>query len=122
MAQILIIDDDMLNSQIYQARLQQENLTADICSDSMRAAEKIREKYDLIILDIMMPGMDGTQVLKNIKDSVNSNSVILVFTNLLSGKIKTECLENGAKEYLLKADFTPNQLVEKIKSYLPSGQ
>lgn len=122
MHKILIIDDDHLTLQIYVTRLQSENNEVILCTDSSCALEQLKQKNDLILLDIMMPQIDGVQVLKQIKKGVNKNTPVLIHTNLLSEKTKKDCLENGASEYLIKADFTPNKLLEKIISYLPSSK
>lgn len=118
MKKILIIDDDLLNSQIYTAKLKSEGYVVDLCPESAEALKKIKEKYDLIILDIMMPQTAGTQILKELPEDTKKNTIILINTNLVSEKNKEECLALGAKEYLLKADYTPTQLVDKIKTYL----
>lgn len=118
MAKILIIDDDTVNIQIYDTKLKAEKYEVVVCESGEEALKKISEKFDLILLDIMMPKIDGVTLLKEIVKSVNKNSVILIHTNLLSEKVKKECLENGAKEYLIKADLTPTLLLAKIKNYL----
>lgn len=121
MKKILIIDDDLLNSQIYAAKLKNDGFEVELCSESAEALKKIKDHHDLILLDIMMPQMAGTQVLKELPKEIINRTIILIYTNLLSDKTKQECLDLGAKDYLLKADFTPTQLVDKIKSYLPSS-
>jgi len=121
MKKILIIDDDLLNSQIYAAKLKSEGFEVELCSESTEALKKIKDHHDLIILDVMMPQMAGPQVLKELPVEIIKKTIILIYTNLVSDKTKQECLTLGAKDYLLKADFTPTQLVEKIKSYLPSS-
>jgi len=118
MKKILIIDDDILNFQIYATKLRFENFEVELCSNGLEALEKIKNDYDLLLLDIMMPKLDGTQILSELKKKQASNTIILIYTNLLSEETKKECLENGAKDYLLKADFTPTQLVDRIKQYL----
>lgn len=118
MSKILVIDDDALNFQIYATKLRGENHEVEFCDNSEKALEKIQEKYDLIILDVMIPKIDGLQLLSEIQKGVNKNSIVLIFTNLLSDKTKEACLAGGAKEYLTKADYTPGLLVEKIKGYL----
>jgi two-component system response regulator ArlR len=118
MAKILIVDDDVVNSQIYTNKLQAEGHEAVLANDGKIAMEKIGEKFDLILLDIMIPKIGGLEILKAIKKGVNKFSTVLIFTNLLSEEIKKDCLENGAKELLLKVDYSPSLLLEKINSYL----
>lgn len=118
MAKILIIDDDTVNSKLYANKLEAEGHEVTYVPDGELALKKISEKFDLILLDIMMPKIDGVELLKEIKRGVNKGTSVLVHTNLLSEKTKEKCLNIGAKEFLLKADYTPSKLLEKIKNYL----
>lgn len=118
MPKILIVDDDVVYVQIYQAKLIAEGYEVVYCSDPAQALEKIKEKYDLILSDVMMPQMDGLLLLAEIKKSVNKDSLVIIHTNLISEKNKQEFLATGITEYLIKADYTPTQLVQKINSYL----
>ncbi|MBU1129959.1 response regulator transcription factor [Patescibacteria group bacterium] len=118
MAKILIVDDDMVNSRIYSTKLQQDQHQVELCPDGQEALEKIKDKFDLILLDIMLPKIDGLGLLKEIKKGINKNTTVLLYTNLISEDAKKEALENGAKEFILKADLNPLELLEKIKTYL----
>lgn len=117
MAKILIVDDEIVNSKLYGAKLSAEGYEVVLCQDGEQALEKIKEKYDLTILDIMMPRVSGTEILKEIRGGVNKTSKVIVFTNLVNEQTKKECLENGADEVLFKVDVTPLQLLEKVRSY-----
>ncbi|MBU2591985.1 MAG: response regulator transcription factor [Patescibacteria group bacterium] len=118
MSKVLIVDDDVLSTQMYATKLQSGGHEVILSSDGEEALEKIKDTFDLILLDIMMPKIDGVALLKEIKKGVNKQTVILIMTNLISEEVKKECLENGATEFLLKADYNPLQLVEKIEQYL----
>lgn len=118
MAKILIVDDDQVNSQIYANKLQAEGHIVILINDGQTALKAIGEKYDLIILDIMMPKVGGLEILKAANKGVNKSTPVLVFTNLLSEQVKKDSLDNGAKEVLLKIDYSPSQLLEKISDYL----
>jgi len=120
MAKILIIDDDVLNSKIFSTKLEAENNEVVFCSDGNSAKEKLQNKYDVILLDIMVPQIDGITLLDEAKKGINSSTSVIVLTNLLSEDTKKQCLDKGAKEYLIKADFTPTQLLEKLRNYLPA--
>ncbi|MBU1088826.1 response regulator [Patescibacteria group bacterium] len=119
MAKLLIVDDDMLNSKIYSTKLQKDQHQVHLSLDGQDALEKIKDKFDLILLDIMLPKIDGLNLLKEIKKGINKNTTVLLYTNLMSQDAKKEALENGAKEFILKADLNPLELLEKIKNYLP---
>ena len=73
---------------------------------------------DLILLDIMMPDMDGVSFLKALKENTSKNMPVFVFTNISDDKIYKECLDLGAKKVLLKADYTPSSIFEEVNSYL----
>lgn len=118
MARILIVDDEVVNSKLYGAKLSAEGYEVVLCQDGEQALEKIKEKYDLIILDIMMPKISGMEILKEIRNNANKTSKVIVFTNLMNEETKKECLENGADEVLFKVDVTPLQILEKVKKYL----
>jgi len=109
----------MLNSKIYSTKLQKDQHQVHLSLDGQDALEKIKDKFDLILLDIMLPKIDGLNLLKEIKKGINKNTTVLLYTNLMSQDAKKEALENGAKEFILKADLNPLELLEKIKNYLP---
>ncbi len=118
MKKILIVDDDQLNANMYATKLTGEGYEVFVCLEGQSALEKIKEKFDLILLDVMMPKIGGVEVLKEIKQSINKNAIVIVNTNLESEETKKECLDNGAKEYVIKVDYTPLQILEKVKKYL----
>lgn len=118
MAKILIVDDDRVGSQIYTNKLQAEGHEVILAFDGETALEKIKEHFDLILLDIMMPKIGGLDLLKEFKKGINKDSQVIIFTNLLSEEVKRNCLASGAQEYLLKADYSPSALIEKLKGHL----
>lgn len=118
MAKILIIDDDALGLQIYLNKLTVEGHTVELVTDGEQALAKLAGKYDLIILDIMLPRLGGVELLSSIKKGVNAITPVLIHTNLISEETKEQCMALGAKEYLLKVDLTPSDLVAKINTYL----
>jgi len=117
MAKILIVDDDLVNAKVYANKLAAEGCGVVVAPDGNSAQKQITQKFDLILLDIMIPKMDGVALLGEIKKSVNRQTPVIVHTNLTGEEIKKQCMELGAKEFLLKVNLTPNQLVEKIKAY-----
>ena len=93
MSKVLIVDDDVLSTQMYATKLQSGGHEVILSSDGEEALEKIKDTFDLILLDIMMPKIDGVALLKEIKKGVNKQTVILIMTNLISEEVKKECLE-----------------------------
>jgi two-component system response regulator ResD len=79
----------------------------------------LEDGWDLMLLDIMLPGLDGMQILKKVKenDKMKSKPVILL-TNLGNENIITEGFDLGAEGYLIKSEITPDKIIEEVQVYL----
>jgi two-component system alkaline phosphatase synthesis response regulator PhoP len=120
MAKILLVEDDALFVKVYEKKLTREGMTLLAAYDGEQGVEMAKaEKPDLIILDLMLPKMAGSEVLKEIKEEPNTSAIpVIVLTNLsTSSEEVNRCIEMGVKETLLKTDVTPAQVVEAIKKY-----
>ena len=81
-----------------------------------------KEKPTLVLLDIMMPKMNGFEVLKKIKaDSSSKNIPVILLTNLGGEDDAKKGLEMGAVAYLIKSDYTPDEVIAKIKEILSAS-
>ncbi|KKR91110.1 MAG: Response regulator receiver domain-containing protein [Microgenomates group bacterium GW2011_GWC1_41_8] len=118
MAKILIVDDDLVNSQLYSNKLESEGHTVTLIADGIEAQKQTGTKFDLIMLDVMIPGTDGISLLKEFKTGANKQTPILMFTNLMNDETKKACEENGAEALLYKVDTTPQALIQKIHEYI----
>lgn len=121
MAKILIVDDDPLLVRMYQKKLENDGYTVDSADDGIKALEKVTEfAPNLILLDIMMPKMNGLEVLTQLKDNkVTEGIPIILLTNVGSSDGDVERgLELGAVAYLVKASNRPKEVVEKVKEIL----
>jgi len=118
---ILIVEDEKDLADIYNEILSDEGYKVDMAENGKVGLEKIKaKKYDLILLDLMMPEVDGTEVLKTIradKDTYGSPKVI-VLTNLSSEVVIKESFSEGADGYLMKTELVPEQIVSEIKGFL----
>ncbi len=118
---LLIVDDDLYIRELYQEVLTDAGYQVDTAKDGMDGLNKIKVGgYKIILLDVMMPQLDGIQVLvesAKIK-SEKPNGPIILLTNLSHDPIIQEGLKQGAKTYLIKADITPDELVNKIEEIL----
>lgn len=117
---VLIVDDDAFLSGIYATKLELEGFAVVSARDGeegLKAA--LKEKPDLILLDVLMPKLDGFEVLKRLKadDSVKDTPVIML-TNLGQKEDVEKGLSDGAVDYLIKAHFVPAEAVAKIKKVL----
>lgn len=117
---ILIIEDEKFLLEMYQSRFEKDGyqvLTAMSGRKGLELAQK--EKPDLIILDILMPGMDGYEVIKKLKkDSQTEKIPILVFSNLGQPEEINQGLKLGADDYIIKTDLTPSELINKVEIML----
>lgn len=117
---IMIVEDDAFVMDIYSTKLNQEGyevLPAENGAEAMKKLEK--EIPDLILLDIIMPYVDGLQVLKKIKADERLKDIPVIFlTNLSQKEDINEGFGLGVSEYLIKSHFTPSEVLEKIKKHI----
>jgi len=120
MAKLLIVEDDELMLRMYTKLLSYVGFDTVIAKDGQEGLEKARtEKPSLIILDIMMPKINGLDVLKALKaDKETQNIPVVLLTNVSDDNILTEALKLGATGYLIKSQIANNELIEEIKQYL----
>ena len=117
---ILLIEDDEMIRSLYTDVFTKAGFKIDSAADGQEGLIKARVGgYNLILLDIMMPQLDGLGFLKELKDKPikTPNGSIILLTNLAHDAVVKEALTAGAKDYIVKADYNPDELVEKIKSY-----
>lgn len=117
---VLLVEDDKMIIDMYTLKFTQEGynvVQAENGKDGLDLAKK--ETPDIILLDIILPQMDGFTVLKELKADANLKDVpVVLLTNLgQDGDVK-KGLELGANDYLIKANYTPSQVVDKVKSVL----
>lgn len=117
---IMIVEDDSFVMDIYHTKLEQENFEVIEAVNGVEAMKKLQEvSPDIILLDIIMPYMDGLEVLQKIKgDDKLKNIPVVLLTNLSQKEEVNRGLELGANDYLIKSHFTPSEVLEKIKNYI----
>lgn len=117
---LLLVEDDPLLINMYQTKFSSEGFEVFTATDGRTGLALAKsENPDIIILDIMMPKMDGIEVLRNIRQDPKLSSIpVLILSNLSEVNKQKEAKELGAKEFLVKANLTPTQVVEKIKQHL----
>ena len=121
MAKILLVEDDPLMVRMYQRKLISDGYETDIAVNGEDGLVKIRSfRPDLVLLDIMMPKLDGLQVLERVKADPTIRSIpIIVLTNLGGSQDDIERgLELGAVAYLVKSAYRPDEVVMKVKEVL----
>ncbi|MEK7503213.1 MAG: response regulator [Patescibacteria group bacterium] len=116
----LIIDDDDFLLDIYSTKFRESGFEVEISKEGKDVESKAREfNPDLILLDLVMPNIDGFEILKILKkDGVAPNAKISILSNLDQKENIDKGLSLGADDYIIKADFTPSEVVERAKKLL----
>lgn len=120
---ILIVDDETDLRLMFRDILESVGYEADEAVDGLNCLEKLEEskkEYDLVLLDLMMPRMDGMEALSKIKENPEKYGKVpvLILTNLTSDIAIKEGFERKAEGYLIKTELTPDQVVEEIKKVI----
>ncbi len=120
MTKILIIEDDHEIQNLYRTAFEIEKFEVISALDGEEGLKKVHEERpSLILLDIMMPVLDGFQVLLRLKaDAKTSYIPVVVLTSLADVKDAQSCLYMGAVKYLIKSESTPKQIVDIVKETL----
>ena len=118
---ILLVDDDPLMVRMYEKKLTNDGFSVTTAGNGKEALEKLNvEIPDLMLLDIMMPDINGLEVLKRVKAATKTKNLpVIMLTNVGGGDEDAEKgLELGAVAYLTKATNRPADIVAKIKEVL----
>src|SRR5579872_6813403 len=117
---VLLADDDMTLREMYAERLKAEGFTVVTAKDGKETLEKIKEdRPNVILLDVMMPEMNGIDVLKKIKaDEDTKNIPVIILTALVQDRQKMESMSNGAEDYIIKSETMPGDVVAKVHAAL----
>lgn len=120
MARILLIEDEPLTVRIYSTYLKIEGHQVKSANNGEEGLRLMSEfKPHLIVLDLMMPKIDGFSFLREIKSNENTKNIpVLVYSNLSSPEDIKKAKALGALSFLVKAELTPTEVVNKIKNYL----
>ena len=120
MSKILIVEDDTNLLKLYQEIFTKENFEVETADDGEQAIKKSKEFLpDVVLLDLMLPVVDGFGVLKEIKaDPLTKDIKVIVFTNLDSQIQKEKTLTLGAAKYVVKATDSPGNILEEVKALI----
>ena len=121
---ILLVEDEDFIRELYVRQLTKEGFLVKSVPDRQTGLNLLKtETFDLLLLDIMLPGMNGLQLLREFKtQNPNSPMVTILLTNLGQEAVIKEGFELGAQAYLIKASYTPDQVVSEVKNALSGGQ
>ncbi len=118
---ILVVEDDQSLRDLYVLILKDAGFVVDSASDGeLGLAAMLKGGYDLVLLDIVLPKLDGIKILETLKSSPSDtpNKHIVVLSNLGHDDIISNAITLGASGYLIKSDYTPDQIVDRAKEFL----
>jgi DNA-binding response OmpR family regulator len=115
---ILLIEDDPFLSEIYVIKFKEAGFEISLAQDGSLGLEKVKEEMpDLVLLDIVMPTVDGLEVLRAMKsDETTRNIPVVILSNLGEQEDIKKGLELGAEFYIVKAHYTPTEVVARVKA------
>ena len=117
---ILIIEDDKFLRELIAQKLIKEGFEISEAVDGEEGIKKIKEeKPDLVLLDLILPGIDGFEVLSRMREESTLSSIpVIILSNLGQKEDVEKGLKLGAVDYLIKAHFTPGEIIDKIRAAL----
>jgi len=117
---ILIVEDDKFLRELISQKLVKEGYNISQAIDGEEGLKKIKEeKPDLVLLDLILPGIDGFEVLARVQEEQGAIRVpVIILSNLGQKEDVEKGLKLGAVDYLVKAHFTPGEIIEKMKRIL----
>jgi len=117
---ILLVEDDPLLVKMYTAKFTKEGFQVISAQDGEAGLNlALKGDVNIIILDVMMPKLSGIDLLTKLRQDPRGKDIpVLMLTNLTQEEEAQKALSLGAKEYLIKANLTPSQVVERVKKYI----
>ncbi len=120
---ILLVDDDLTLREMYSERLKAEGFVVEMARDGEEALSKAAEMHpNIILLDIMMPKINGLDVLKKLREQEETKAIpVIVLTALIQDREKMESITRGADDYIVKSETMPGEVIQKVKDLLERG-
>jgi CheY-like chemotaxis protein len=120
MAKILIIEDNEFVARMYQNILTLESYEVEIANSAQEGIEKAKKTLPtLILLDVVMPEVNGIQALEKLKADSDTKSIpVVMLTVIGEEEIINHCIEIGASGYLVKTSLDPNKVIQEVKRYM----
>jgi len=117
---ILLVEDDRFLRELIAKKIKSANYEVIEAIDGESAAIKVKElKPDLVLLDLILPGIDGFGILAKMKEDLATSQIpVIILSNLSQQEEVDKALKLGAADFLIKAHFVPGEIIEKIKKIL----
>ena len=117
---ILLVEDDVFLANIYQKKFEVEGFDISVADDGEKGLKEAEKKMpDLILLDVLLPKLDGFAVLKALKKNSKTKDIpVILLTNLGQKDDVEKGMEMGAEDYLIKIHFKPSEVVAKVRKVL----
>ena len=120
---VLLVDDDLTLREMYESRLKAEGFILTTARDGEEALDQAtKNKPNVILLDIMMPKINGLDVLKKLKSQTETKDIpVIVLTALIQDRERMESVTRGADDYIVKSETMPGEVIDKIHTVLERG-
>ena len=120
MKKILLIEDEKILAEMYRDKLTQAGFEVLLAFEAEEGLELVKkERPDLILLDILLPRENEIFFLTKLRNEPEvASTPVVAFSNYDDPEVKIKAAKLGTKEYLIKTNYTPQEIVEKIKEYL----
>ena len=117
---IFLVEDDQYLVDIYVTKLEKEGFKVDLARDGQKALDFLeKNKPDLLILDIIVPNVDGWEILRRIRKKEKfKNLPVIILSNLNQKREVMKGIDLGATKYLIKAHYTPSEILEEVRKML----
>ncbi len=117
---ILLVDDDSFLRDMYATKFSELKFDIDVSETAEGALAKLREqKYDVVLLDMIMPGITGVELLKKIKEEkIGGNPICIMLSNQSEESDRAAALEAGAVGYIVKAELIPSEVVATVLNFV----
>lgn len=125
MTKILLVEDDPFIAEIYKKKLETSGFElCNVTSGKAVLREVLEQKFDLVLLDLVLPEMSGTEVLRELRHNpdYDANLKVVVFSNLSSNEDREQVLKLGANGFISKTEFSPSEVVKEIERFLRQFQ
>jgi DNA-binding response OmpR family regulator len=117
---LLIVEDETALASMYAAKFKMEGFEVETINDGLQTLGKMKSfKPNIVLMDVMIPGMNGIEALKKAKQDPEIKDIpIMLLTNLSGDKDKEEARKTGAVDYVTKSEFTPGEVVQRVRDIL----